>query len=435
MSTDISTRKPTAIAVYTVASWDHPLVKLRITGPAEFAELRVMRGNEGPQIQPEFVSQSDIVIIQRDFPRFWQGYQQVIQLARQYGKPVVFEIDDLLLRMPEDHSHRSEYIGALAAMLYAIIDADMVTCSSNALVDYLTQFNPNTYLLNNYLNDRLWTLHAPHSSSNSADQIIIGYMGGETHQLDLEAIREVLLGIVKKYEGQVILRFWGGRPPEVFLESPYTDWIQIYQENYPEFVKFLNQQRCDIFIAPLRDNQFNKTKSALKFLEYSALGVPGVYSAMEPYDQVVVHGTNGYLAASQADWEKHLLQLIEHQELRVQIAQQAQKTLTDNWLLSHHYVEWLAAYQSAIAIVNDPINASRRQSSQYLLNVLSQIVEYQATVVSSLDDTSYRLNDILNSRSWQWMQKLQRVRDELIPKGSHSEQILFNRKDDPENRI
>jgi hypothetical protein len=424
-----------SIVLFTPASWDHPLVKLRITGPAEFANLQVNRGNEGLQIHPELVSQSDIVIIQRDFPRIWQEYQQVIQLARQYGKPVLFEIDDLLLSMPEDHSHRGEHIGALAAMLYAVIDADMVTCSSKALMDYLTQFNPNTYLLPNYLNDHLWNLHIPRSTTNSQDRITIGYMGGETHQLDLEGIQEVLLGIVEKFKGKVTLRFWGGKPPEVFLESPYTDWIQIYEENYTEFVNFFNQQRCDICIAPLRDNQFNNAKSALKFLEYSALGFPGVYSAMEPYKEVVVHGTNGYLAASQADWEKYLLHLIEHQEVREQIALQAQKTLTGNLLLSHHYQEWLTAYQSAIALVKVQSNASHKQTSQPLLNILSQIVEYQSIVEYNLDETTYRLKDILNSRSWQWMQKLQRVRLYLFPKGSHSEQILFNRKDDPDNPV
>ena len=423
------------ISLYTVASWDHSLVKLRITGPAEFADLQVIRGNEGSQVRPDLLSQADIVIIQRDFPLFWQGYQQVIQLARQYGKPVLFEIDDLLLQMPEDHSHWSEYIGALVAMMYAVIDADLVTCSSIALMDYLKQFNPNIYLLNNYLNDRLWTIQNPLSSSKSADRITIGYMGGETHQLDLETIQDALLRIVVKYKGRVSLRFWGGRPPELLLESPHVDWIQIYEENYSEFVKFFNQQRCDIFIAPLRDNQFNKSKSVLKFLEYSALGVPGVYSALEPYTQIVVHGTNGYLAASQEDWEKHLLQLIENQEIREQIAKEAQKTLKDNWLLSHHYEEWLAAYRSANAIAKDPLTTSRRQSSQSLLDLLSQIVVYQSIIKSRLDDTSYQLNDILNSRSWQWMQKLQRVRVKLIPEGSSAEQILFNRKDNPKNRI
>ena len=167
----------------------------------------------------------------------------------------------------------------------------------------------------------------------------------------------------------------------------------------------------------------------MKFLEYSALGIPGVYSAMEPYKEVVVHGTNGYLAASQADWEKYLLHLIEHQEVREQIAQQAQKTLTDNLLLSQHYQEWLTAYQSAIALVKVQSNASHKQSSQPLLNIFSQIAEYQS------DDPNYRLKDILNSRSWQWMQKIQRVRLDLFPKGSHSEQILFKRKDDPDNPV
>ncbi|GAG95559.1 unnamed protein product, partial [marine sediment metagenome] len=118
-----------------------------------------------------------------------------------------------------------------------------------------------------------------------------------------------------------------------------------------------------------------------------------------------------------------------------QIAQQAQKTLTDNLLLSQHYQEWLTAYQSALALVKVQSNASHKQSSQPLLNIFSQIVEYQSIIEHNLDDPNYVLKDILNSRSWQWMQKLQRVRLYLFPKGSHSEQILFNRKDDPDNPV
>jgi hypothetical protein len=36
-------------------------------------------------------------------------------------------------------------------------------------------------------------------------------------------------------------------------------------------------------IAPLKDNVFNKSKSNIKNLEYVALGLPAVYSDIEPY--------------------------------------------------------------------------------------------------------------------------------------------------------
>jgi hypothetical protein len=39
----------------------------------------------------------------------------------------------------------------------------------------------------------------------------------------------------------------------------------------------------DIGIAPLYDHEFNKSKSNLKAMEYTASGIPGVYTNTEPY--------------------------------------------------------------------------------------------------------------------------------------------------------
>ena len=39
----------------------------------------------------------------------------------------------------------------------------------------------------------------------------------------------------------------------------------------------------DICIAPLQDIEFNRGKSNIKCLEYTAIGAPGVYSDVTPY--------------------------------------------------------------------------------------------------------------------------------------------------------
>ncbi len=420
------------IVVYTVASWDHPLVVLRIYDPATLAGIRVIRGNEGETVNLDLISDADLVIIHRDYPRFWKEYQSVISRARAESKPVLYEIDDLLFEMPEDHSHREDYIAGLLAMLYAIIEADTVTCSSKPLQEYLSEINPNTRLLNNYLNDQLWKFKDPRRIRQRNQPIVIGYMGGETHQFDLQLISKALLKIIDKYSGSVILRIWGGKPPEELLSSPHSEWIPIYEENYGKFVQLFSQQEFDICIAPLRDNLFNRAKSPLKFLEYSALGVPGVYSQIPPYEIVVQHGINGFLASNDNDWEYYLTKLIENEDLRFQIADQAQKTVIDNWLLSNHCDEWLETYRGVEPRPQNQYKAVSNQNN--LLKVISQAQDYQADLESSLNDTSYRLNDILESRSWRLLQKVQQLRLRIIPRGSIPERLLFNqglRKDKP----
>src|SRR3990172_10837203 len=102
-------QNPGNIVLYTASPWESAVVVLRVTAPAERAGLRVIRGNQGDRVSTELVSEADIVVIQRDFPRFRNAYAEVITRARTEGKPVIYEIDDLLLEMPEDHSTRRDY--------------------------------------------------------------------------------------------------------------------------------------------------------------------------------------------------------------------------------------------------------------------------------------------------------------------------------------
>ena len=149
MSTETPSHELATIVLYTAAPWNSAVVVLRVTGPAERAGIRVIKGNQGSKVSPELVSDADLVVIQRDFPRFWQDYKAVIAEARYDGKPVLYDLDDLLVEIPGEHSHAGDYLGELLAMLHAILDADMVTASSKPLVEYLCEMNPNTRLVNN----------------------------------------------------------------------------------------------------------------------------------------------------------------------------------------------------------------------------------------------------------------------------------------------
>jgi glycosyltransferase involved in cell wall biosynthesis len=428
MSSEIVKREPEVIAAYTAAPWESAVVVLRITGPADHSGIRVIRGNEGEQVSPEFVTDADIVLIQRDFPRFWTDYKRVIDEARFDGKPVVYDLDDLLVEIPTEHSHSGDYMGELLGMVYALLDADIVTASSPTLVEYLSELNPNTRLLRNYLNDRMWQLNEPKVSSGSEEPVVIGYMGGQTHQSDLNFVADVLLKVLNKYSGKVRLRFWGVQPPQALLDSPDTDWVSINQEDYAEFAKFFLQQECDICIAPLREDGFNQAKSSLKFLEYSALGVAGVYSKLPPYEVVVEHGINGFLASNLEEWEKNLSDLIDSPELRLRLAIQAQRTVTDHWLLSRNHKDWIEVYKEALFDSKTGVTPSVKHNN--LMRIISQSEDYQATLEDSLFEVSNQLSDILDSRSWRLLRTVQNLRMKLVPEGGILERLLFGGRDE-----
>jgi len=71
-----------------------------------------------------------------------------------------------------------------------------------------------------------------------------------------------------------------------------------------------------------------------------ALGIPGIYSDLPPYNSVIQDGLNGLLAKNNTDWEVKLEKLILDQNLRIQIVKNAQKDINENYLLEHRAAEW-----------------------------------------------------------------------------------------------
>ena len=67
---EASIRTEKIIVAFTAYAWNHALVMLRIVRPLQQAGLGLIHGNELDKVYPERVSLADIVLIQRDFPRF-----------------------------------------------------------------------------------------------------------------------------------------------------------------------------------------------------------------------------------------------------------------------------------------------------------------------------------------------------------------------------
>jgi glycosyltransferase involved in cell wall biosynthesis len=414
MGGDTSSGK--VVVAFTAYPWNHALVILRIVGPLKQAGLRLIHGNELDEIYPERVSLGDAVLIQRDFPRFTHQYQEIVARARAEGKPIIFEIDDLLLELPVDHPDRPiyYYTPALFPMLRAIVEADAVTTSTPALLAYLRPFNDNTYLLPNFLDDRLWTFRTPVVKDRD-DPVVLGYMGSTSHKPDLEQVVPVLLRLVDRYKEKIILRFWGGDPPLQMRHLQNVEWIPMSLPDYPKFVSEFSQQESDIFIAPLQDTFFNQCKSPLKFLEYSTMAVAGVYSNILPYQEVIIHAENGFLAGTANEWETCLRELIESPALRYSIGLKAQRSVQEKWRLSQNSNLWKDFYIHP-GLYSGVGQASNQQLVGVVLRVSHEVQGWQEKLERSLREKEIELSEIKSSTAWRLVQALWGFRMKINPR-------------------
>ncbi len=350
MSTPAASNPP-SIAFYSFNGED-ALAEIRMLGPARAAGLRLIQGVAGRSVNVEAVREGDLVILQREFAVDYEAYEQVVALARATGKPLILDLDDLLLALPAEHPDRlaGNYAPALLPVWQSLLEADLLTVSSASLRQALLPYNPSIEVIPNYLDDSLWQLIPPHQASS--DTLTIGYMGGHSHTPDLALVEPALLQLTEKYPQRIHFQFWGIQPPASLAAFSSVDWFPPRSAKYADFVDFFQQQQADILIAPLGEGQFYTCKSAIKFLDYTALGCPGVYSRVAPYVEAIQDGQDGLLALTPAEWLDSLSRLVESPSLRLELARNAQRKVAADWLLSKNvsrrvelYSRFAAAYQ------------------------------------------------------------------------------------------
>ena len=203
--------------------------------------------------------------------------------------------------------------------------ADLVTVSTLPLAEKIRSLNENIVVIPNYLDAHLWKLASPrrYHARDPKDPIKIGYIGTQTHDQDLEVITEAMQAIQEKYGTSITIEIIGAFQNRGCLFGtkiplpPKTD--------YPSFVQWLLENvHWDIGVIPLFDDEFNKCKSYLKFLEYAALEMAIICSDVPAYQEVARDGINSLVVDNTtSSWCNALIKLIEDQILRERLASAA----------------------------------------------------------------------------------------------------------------
>lgn len=311
-------RSFTRVAVFSL---DHPLhacARIRVLAPSEFLsdgmELQwaVKLDADGSTVDISLAQWADLIIIQRFFPTAVTA--PIIELLLASGKPVIYETDDLLLELPSSNPHQQSAEAAKPFILDLISKASAVTVSTEEMRQAFAPYHRNIHVLPNLLDHRLWT--APFPTSPKGAPVVIGYAGTPDHRADLELLEEVLERISAKYGSRVAFRFIGCDTERIRKLPGFSSLT--FQQGYENYAKTIQMAGIDIGLVPLADNRFNRCKSNIKWLEYSACGIAGIYADLPPYRSCVRNGQTGILVAGNAvaAWTEAIEELIENPDRR-----------------------------------------------------------------------------------------------------------------------
>jgi len=263
------------------------------------------------------IATADLIVFHRIFPG--PESREVIEAAFASGKPVIYETDDLLTDLPPGNMHAQEYAHRKPFIEDVIRRAHAVVVSSSGLEERYRPLNANLVVLPNLVDFQLFYQPVPDAHA----VVSIGVLGTSARQPDFAVIEPVLKEACKRY-GDKLRVVFVGHLPEGWDKRANVQFVPFSPE-YGLYAVRLKDLHLDIALAPLVDSDFNRCKSAIKWLEFSAIGATGIYSDVPAYRGFVEHGKTGLVVGNTPqEWRHALNFLIEDTDKRREIAMQAQ---------------------------------------------------------------------------------------------------------------
>ncbi|MDW8103273.1 MAG: glycosyltransferase [Anaerolineae bacterium] len=326
--------------------------RVRVIGPLEhlaaagLATFQLFRPQEVEFVLYDNVQLPDIVILCRVVEP-----PIMVRLVKQFqaaGVAVIYDIDDQLLALPPTHPdyivHQNPILRSTLIQLLRAVDR--ITVTTAALHDSLIQYNPMISVLPNCIDLNLFKKPV---QSQGDIPIVIGYAGTRTHAGDFVAVVPAIKQLLDEFGEQIVFRFIGFIPEEL-KGINRVEFINGHPD-YRMFAEILRRSGFHVGLAPLVDNSFNRCKSDMKYLEYSALGIPGIYSSVHPYLDTIRDGVTGLIVQPHTPeaWYRAIAWMITHPLERRQMGEAAYQEVVRTRSLQANIHSWYTVYTAAIA--------------------------------------------------------------------------------------
>ena len=236
---------------------------------------------------------------------------------------LVYELDDaLFLLFPEK-------IQSICQM------ADRVIAGNQKIADWALQYNQCVKVIPTCIDADDYT-EKKHQST-PADTPVVGWIGsaGNIKMLSVCAAALRQVAAQNKFRLHVI------SADRLALDSINLKGVDVRWIDIDRCDVVAELQKLDIGIMPLpADDPWMEYKCNAKMIQYMAVGVPAIGSALGFNLELVDHGVNSLLAADHEEWVESLSTLLESPELRVDIGRAGRKMVMKSYTVQSRVEEY-----------------------------------------------------------------------------------------------
>jgi len=281
----------------------------------------------------------DIAVFQRQYNR--QVFDNMINMRRA-GIKCVYEVDDNLLNIPDwnpassifkDHNFKDNNI--VENIKYFVSNVDAIFVTTDVLAEAYRPYNENIFILPNCVN-----FENVFQKPNNSKKKVVMWQGSYSHKKDISLIEPAIQQLVKD---DVVIK--------IFDFPMKVKGIQrVPSVPYNAFHQMLAQIDGYIGLAPLTTTPFNKYKSNLKFLEYTANGILTIASNFGPYKETIEHNQTGILIDNNKDWYYWVKKMLTEESEYVRILNNAKEFVKENYDIAKNWVMWKNAFEKILGV-------------------------------------------------------------------------------------
>lgn len=246
------------------------------------------------------------------------------------GREVIFDFDDAIF-LPSS-SRCNNFVekfknpGKVATI---IKKSKYVICGNSFLADFSLRYNPSVVIIPTPIDT---TKYSPMIATDNRPTII-GWMGSATTLDFLDPMKNVFT-VLSSLFNDVEFKIIGG----AFL-IPGLSRVRSKSWSFADEIDDLRSM--DIGIMPMPDNDWTRGKCGFKAILYMSMGIPCVCSPVGMNKEIIINGSNGFLATTQEDWVEKLSLLIKDSALRRKLGNAGRKTVEERYSLKANAQKYL----------------------------------------------------------------------------------------------
>jgi len=276
----------------------------------------------------------DMVIMQRQYKA--DVFYPMLKM-KQNGIKLVYEIDDDLFNVPDWNPASKVFNNKTVQdnIKHFLTNIDAVFTTTERLRDLYSKYCAKVFVLPNSIDYNI--VHKPPRNSKKK---VVCWQGSASHVKDISLIEPALTRLSK--DNDAFIKVWD-------IDIDVKDVYRMPFVPYAAFYQMFAQLDGYIGLAPLTTAPFNRGKSNLKWLEYTAYDMVTVASPVGPYAESIEHGVTGWLVnPNNSDWYDSIRYLLDHEDVYNEILKNAKEKVAKEYNIKNNYVCWKEAIDELI---------------------------------------------------------------------------------------